>query len=134
MPNLQIDETIENTGFLRNCMNMHVIQRRKQPGKLHQYAPDRRHKTSRHKPRDFFIRCRNADFVWIIGSSHHHIIITSLHHRRTARTTPTQRGGDYRGGNLHSYTVAITQLCHSYLNIYSIPARHSTAKEKESIE
>nr|DAY79696.1 MAG TPA: hypothetical protein [Caudoviricetes sp.] len=31
MPNLQIYKTIENTSFLRNCMNMHSIQRQKQP-------------------------------------------------------------------------------------------------------
>ncbi len=43
MPNLQIYETIENTSFLRNCMNMHNIQRRKQPGKVHQYAPAKHH-------------------------------------------------------------------------------------------
>ena len=43
MPYLQIAETIENTSFLRNCMNMHNIQRRKQPGKLHQYAPEKHH-------------------------------------------------------------------------------------------
>jgi hypothetical protein len=107
MPNLQIDETIENTSFLRNCMNMHVIQRRKQPGKLHQYAPDRRHKTSRHKTRDFFIRCHNTDFCMgyeIIISSHHRI--TSHHNIITAspahsRATPAQRGGDYIGGGIY---------------------------------
>nr|DAG13096.1 MAG TPA: hypothetical protein [Caudoviricetes sp.] len=100
MPNLQIDETIENTAFLRNCMNMHSIHRRKRPRKLHQYAPDRHSKASHHKPRNFFICRHNADFVWdngIISSSHHSASWRSITGTQPEQH-PTQRGGDYRGG------------------------------------
>ena len=63
-------------------MNMHSIHHRKRPEKVHQYTPSKRHhlrqitapklhKTpphrqpsqTSHKPRDFFIRRHNADFM-----------------------------------------------------------------------
>lgn len=47
--------------------------------KMHQYAPERRCKTSHSKPRNFFTRCRNTHFVWIMGSYHHHIITSPYH-------------------------------------------------------
>nr|DAI19623.1 MAG TPA: hypothetical protein [Caudoviricetes sp.]DAU64001.1 MAG TPA: hypothetical protein [Caudoviricetes sp.] len=94
MPNLQIDEAIENTSFLRNCMNMHSMQHRKRSRKVHQYAPDRRHKTSHSKPHNFFIRCHNANFVrdnGIISSSYHHHITASP--ARSQSNTHAKRGG-----------------------------------------
>lgn len=92
MPNLQIYKTIENTSFLRNCMNMHSIQRRKQPGKMHQYAPEKQRKTSNRKPRDFFICRHNTDFVWDNGIYHHRIIITSPYHIIAIGITGTHPG------------------------------------------
>ena len=87
MPNLQIAETIENTTFLRNCMNMHSIQHRKRLRKVHQYAPAKHHQLhqipatkSAGAASIFFDCCHNAHFVWIMGSYHHHIIISSYHH------------------------------------------------------
>ena len=98
----KIDEAIENTSFLRNCMNMHSIQHRKQPRKVHQYAPDHRRKTSHHKPHDFFICRHNAKCMgqWAISSSHlgYKIIISSssYHHHCITGAQPgphAKRGG-----------------------------------------
>ena len=128
MPNLQIDETIENTSFLRNCMNIHSIQHRKRPRKLHQHAPANRHqlhqiaatKAADTSPTIFLLAATTRILYGIksyriIISSHHHIITSSYHHiiaRHGAASSahyhritgaqpgqhPTQRGGDYRGG------------------------------------
>ena len=99
MPNLQIDETIENTSFLRNCMNIHSIQHRKRLRKLHQHAPAKHHqlhRTAAAKPAgtspQFFYLPPQRGFCMdngIISSSyHHHIIIISSHHRRIITESP----------------------------------------------
>ena len=89
-------KTIENTSFLRNCMNMHSIQRRKRPQKLHQYAPDHRHITSRNSPTIFL---SDATTHILLGYK----IIISSYHRITASpsrsqdSTPRKEGGTIGG-------------------------------------